>query len=331
MRISEMATQISVKQIHLVLDEIQKKPANYKAWNLGLASAIACCAFTFLLGGGPMEMICAFFGAGGKLCAKADLCKRFLLGNVAVSVAASTSVTYVLTILLAQTIFGVSKVHQAGYICAMLFVIPGFPLITGGIDLAKLDVRSGLERITYALLIILTATMTGWVTALVCRFQPADFVALQIDTGMMIILRLITSFFGVYGFSLMFNSPRKMAMTAGLIGMFANTLRLELIDLAHFPVGIAAFIGAFFTGCVASIVKKKIGYPRISLTVPAIVIMVPGLYMYRGIYYIGLNEIGDGSLWLTKAILIVMAWPMGLVVARLCTDKNFRHWHLIIW
>lgn len=81
---------------------------------------------------------------------------------MAVSVAASC-VTYVLTILLAQAIFGVSEVHQAGYICAMLFVIPGFPLITGGIDLAKLDIRSGLERITYALLIILTATMTGWV------------------------------------------------------------------------------------------------------------------------------------------------------------------------
>ncbi|WP_337592879.1 threonine/serine exporter family protein, partial [Ruminococcus sp.] len=234
-------------------------------------------------------------------------------------------VTYVLTILLAQAIFGVSEVHQAGYICAMLFVIPGFPLITGGIDLAKLDIRSGLERITYALLIILTATMTGWVTALVCRFQPADFPALEIDTGMMIILRIITSFFGVYGFSLMFNSPRKMAITAGLIGMFSNTLRLELIDLANFPVGVAAFIGAFFTGCVASVVKKKIGYPRISLTVPAIVIMVPGLFMYRGIYYIGLNNIEDGALWLTKAILIVMALPMGLVAARLCTDKNFRH------
>jgi len=43
----------------------------------------------------------------------------------------------------------------------MLFVIPGFPLITGGIDLAKLDLRSGLERFTYALLIILMATITG--------------------------------------------------------------------------------------------------------------------------------------------------------------------------
>ena len=322
----EKAAHFSVKQIHLVLDEIQKKPANYKAWNLGLAAAIACCAFTFLLGGGPMEMICAFFGAGmGNFVRKLMLQRKIsLLGNVAVSVAASC-VTYVLSILLAQAIFGVSEVHQAGYICAMLFVIPGFPLITGGIDLAKLDIRSGLERITYALLIILTATMTGWVTALVCRFQPADFPALEIDTGMTIILRIITSFFGVYGFSLMFNSPRKMAITAGLIGMFSNTLRLELIDLANFPVGVAAFIGAFFTGCVASVVKKKIGYPRISLTVPAIVIMVPGLFMYRGIYYIGLNNIEDGALWLTKAILIVMALPMGLVAARLCTDKKFRH------
>ena len=74
-----------------------------------------------------------------------------------------------------------------------------------------------------------------------------------------------------------------------------------------------------------AVVKKKIGFPRISLTVPAIVIMVPGLYMYRGIYYIALNDVGSGALWLTKAALIVIALPMGLVAARICTDKNFRH------
>ena len=223
----EKAAHFSVKQIHLVLDEIQKKPANYKAWNLGLAAAIACCAFTFLLGGGPMEMICAFFGAGmGNFVRKLMLQKKIsLLGNVAVSVAASC-VTYVLTILLAQAIFGVSEVHQAGYICAMLFVIPGFPLITGGIDLAKLDIRSGLERITYALLIILTATMTGWVTALVCRFQPADFPALEIDTGMMIILRIITSFFGVYGFADVQQPPKD-----------GNNSRLDRNVLQYAPAG----------------------------------------------------------------------------------------------
>ncbi len=323
---SELANVYSVDHFHKILDRIQSKPANYNAIQQGLAAAIACGAFTFLLGGGIVEMICAFFGAGAGNFVRNKMIGRklSLFANVGVSVAVAC-IVYVLAILLSQTFLSVSEVHQAGYICAMLFVIPGFPLITGGIDMSKLDMRSGLERTMYALLIITVATLTGWVTAMIFKFQPADFQELRIETGMMIILRIIASFFGVYNFSIMFNSPRKMALTAGLIGMISNTLRLELIDLLNFPVGVAAFVGAFCAGCIASIVKKKIGFPRISLTVPSIVIMVPGLFMYRGIYNIGLNDIGTGSLWLTKAILIVVALPIGLVAARLCTDKNFRH------
>ena len=45
----------------------------------------------------------------------------------------------------------------------MLFVIPGFPLITGGLDMAKIDFPSGVQRITYVLCIILMATsQAGW-------------------------------------------------------------------------------------------------------------------------------------------------------------------------
>ena len=49
---------------------------------------------------------------------------------------------------LGEILFGISVQHEAGYICAMLFIIPGFPFITSGIDLAKLDMRSGMERLT---------------------------------------------------------------------------------------------------------------------------------------------------------------------------------------
>ena len=49
---------------------------------------------------------------------------------------------------LGEILFGISVQHEAGYICAMLFIIPGFPFITSGIDLAKLDMRSGIERLT---------------------------------------------------------------------------------------------------------------------------------------------------------------------------------------
>ena len=54
--------------------------------------------------------------------------------------------------------------------------IPGFPLITGGIDLAKSHMRSGLERLAYALTIITVATFTGWIVAQFLGFRPGDLV-----------------------------------------------------------------------------------------------------------------------------------------------------------
>ncbi|MBQ3947610.1 MAG: threonine/serine exporter family protein, partial [Ruminococcus sp.] len=75
---------------------------------------------------------------------------------------------------------------------------------------------------------------------------------------------------------------------------------------------------------MASAMKKKVGWPRITLTVPSIVIMVPGMFMYKGIYYMGLNDVSTGALWLSKAVLIVTALPLGLICARILTDNNFR-------
>ena len=46
--------------------------------------------------------------------------------------------------------------------------------------------------------------------------------------------------------------------------------------------------------------------------------------MYKGIYYIVLNDISTGYMWLTKAFLIVLALPLGLIAARILTDNNFR-------
>ncbi|MBR6393653.1 MAG: threonine/serine exporter family protein [Ruminococcus sp.] len=322
---SERAGKYSVEQFHMILDKFQTLPANYKAINLALAAALACCGFTFLLGGGPVEMILAFFGAGAGQFVRKKLLERHitLLANVTVGVFTACC-TYVLLDKLAEMILDISTAHQAGYICSMLFIIPGFPLITGGIDLAKLDLRSGLERITYAVLIIGMATLTGWLTAMAFRFSPSDFTELELETWQKIIFRIITSFCGVYGFSFLYNSPRKLAFTAGIIGMIANTIRLEIIDFTDIPVSAAAFVGALCAGLMASAMKKKVGWPRITLTVPSIVIMVPGMFMYKGIYYMGLNDVSTGALWLSKAVLIVTALPLGLICARILTDNNFR-------
>lgn len=68
------------------------------------------------------------------------------------------------------------------------------------------------------------------------------------------------SFFGVFGFSIMFNSPAPMAATAALIGAIANSLRLELVDLTGMPAPAAAFAGALTAGLLASFIKENNGY-----------------------------------------------------------------------
>lgn len=77
--------------------------------------------------------------------------------NIAVSISASCLI-YAILLKLAILMFNIPSVHEAGYICSMLFIIPGFPFITSGIDLAKLDLRSGIERLTYSIIIVLVAT-----------------------------------------------------------------------------------------------------------------------------------------------------------------------------
>ena len=312
------------EEIHRRLDEIESIHTLYSPAKLGLAAALACCAFTFLLGGGPIEMVLAFIAAGIGIRTKLIKHHYTLFLNIAVSISAAC-LTYTVCLHLAEMLFHIPSFHEAGYICSMLFIIPGFPFITSGIDLAKLDLRSGLERLTYSVIIVLVATMFAWIMALLLKLQPQDFSSLSIDPVLHLLLRLITSFCGVFGFSIMFNSPVRLAVAAAGIGAVANTLRLELVDLANIPPAAAAFIGALTAGLLASLLKNKVGYPRISVTVPSIVIMVPGLYLYRGFYNLGIMSLSVAASWFASAILIIAALPLGLIFARILTDKAFRY------
>ena len=130
---------------------------------------------------------------------------------------------------------------------------------------------------------------------------------------------------GVFGFSIMFNSPVSLAAMAALIGSIANTLRLELVDYTAMPPAVAAFCGSLAAGLLASLLKNRFGYPRIAITVPSVVIMIPGLYIYRAVYNLGTMSLTVAADWFSSAMLIILALPLGLIFARMLTDKTFRY------
>ena len=237
---ADICSRMTGEQLHTHLDEIEQVHGLYSPLMLGLAAALACGAFTFLLGGGWVEMILAFFGAGIGNAVRCKLSKHHLTLVLCTTVSvAAACLVYAGCLKIAEMTCGINVQHEAGYICSMLFIIPGFPFITSGIDMAKLDMRSGLERLSYAVMIVLIATMAAWLMALALHLKPVDFLPLNLSMLQYIVFRLLTSFCGVFGFSIMFNSPVPLAMSAAVIGAISNTLRhlaqpLQIMRLPHF-------------------------------------------------------------------------------------------------
>lgn len=324
--IDERGSEISAHEYHAIMDELSTKKPLYSASLSGLASAFACAAFTFLLGGGPLEMFCTFIGAG-----LGQFVRRLVLANninqlLAIGSAVIVScVTYLVTLFLVSFCISDAMEHQMGYIGAMLFVIPGFPLITAALDMFLFDMRSGIERLTYALLIILISTLIGWVLAVLLQLKPIDYMPYDLPEIAMCFLRLIAAFVGAFGFSIMFNSPVKVALIAGIMGSISDTANLELVKYFGIAPEIGAFVGALIAGLLASIVWRKTRIPRTVITVPSIVIMIPGLYMYKSMFYMAQFETVDALTWLIRACMIVVFLPIGLALARALTDPHWRH------
>ena len=326
---------ITVRQAHERLDLIERRKPLYSPLFSGFASAVACAAFVFLLGGGPYDMAGAFVGAGiGQWVRRQMLGRRinqFFATGVAVIIAALACVG---TLRLVGIFDPVALRHDTAYIGAILFVIPGFPLVTGGLDIAKLDFPSGVQRITYAFSIILVATLGGWAVARMVMLNPQGFEPMNLSPWLMAGLRMIAAFCGVWGFSVLFNSPQRMALVAAVIGALTDTMRLEMQDMLHVPPEMAAFLGAFLAGMLATVWRSSVrhgllppdlGYPRISLTVPSIVIMVPGLYMYRAMFYLGQFNTLNALDWAFRAFMVIICLPIGLVTARVLTDRSWRY------
>ncbi|MCH9277075.1 threonine/serine exporter family protein [Bifidobacterium amazonense] len=325
---------ITVRQAHQRLDMIERRKPLYSPAFAGLASAIACASFVFLLGGGPYDMVGAFVGAGLGHWLRRLLFKRhlnqFFVTFVCVAVAALACTG---TLRLIGIFAPVALQHDTAYIGAMLFVIPGFPLITGGLDMAKIDFPSGVQRVTYVFCIILMATLAGWMVATIVHLNPTGFEPLGLNPLVNMLLRAVFAFLGVWGFSVMFNSPQRMCLTAAVIGMITDTLRLEIVDMGV-PAEAGAFIGAFLAGILATVWRSSVrkgwlpphlGYPRICLTVPSIVIMVPGMYMYRAMWYLGSFETLHALDWAFRAFMVIICLPIGLAMARVITDKSWRY------
>ena len=214
-----------------------------------------------------------------------------------------------------------SPTFTTGYVASVLFLIPGFPLFSSLLDLSRFDLFSGLSRLCYATTVICTATMAATAVSLITGLQP-----LPPDPATPNLLWYLeatgATIVGIAGFAILFNSSRRMAITATLIGTVANMVRLVCAEAGLQPQ-FAAFVGALVVGLLGALLTKRISIPRITITVPASVVMIPGTAIYRTVYYLNSGDIDSGVGTAASASLSIIAIGAGLVVARMLTDPDW--------
>ena len=314
--------QVLVEDVDKALDEIERVKPLYGWLANALASGLACAAFAFLNAGGWVECsvvaIAAFIGQFLRRQMLKRHMNHFGVWMVCGGVAASA---YILCVYLAQKYMGIEPTHQAGFISALLFLVPGFPLVTGIIDLVRHDFAGGIQRIVYVAMLVVSAGVAVWSISKVFNWSVTPVYVVSLPAYIHFPLRFFTSFVAAFGFAMLFNSPPKVCAAAALIGAVINTGRIALAVELGMPVPAAVGLAALCAGLLAAAAAAKTRYSRVTLSVPAVVIMIPGVPLYRSLTYLNNGQTMEALEQLSTVLFTIVAIGIGLAISRMLTDR----------
>ena len=314
--------QVLVEDVDKALDEIERVKPLYGWLANALASGLACAAFAFLNAGGWVECsvvaIAAFIGQFLRRQMLKRHMNHFGVWMVCGGVAASV---YILCVYLAQKYMGIEPTHQAGFISALLFLVPGFPLVTGIIDLGRHDFAGGIQRIVYVAMLVVSAGVAVWSISEAFNWSVTPEYVVSLPAYIHFPLRFFTSFVAAFGFAMLFNSPPKVCAAAALIGAVINTGRIALAVELGMPVPAAVGLAALCAGLLAAAVAAKTRYSRVTLSVPAVVIMIPGVPLYRSLTYLNNGQTMEALEQLSTVLFTIVAIGIGLAISRMLTDR----------
>ena len=271
----------------------------------------------------PWEVLVVFIAATLGQFARRQLAHRHFnaFGTVMVA-AAVASLAYLAGIALVNATGEGLETHAAGYISSVLFLLPGFALITGALDMAKFDLRAGIERIAYGTMLTMAAGVSVWAVSAAAHLDTVPRPDAGVGLGAQVALWAVASGIGVAGFAVLFNSPWRLALTAGVIGMVANTARLIAVDNGM-PVQAATGIACLGVGCLAAFMARGGRWPVITLSVPAVLVMIPGVAAHEALVSLNSGDYLAATAGILQVTLVVLAIMVGLVAAKLITDKDW--------
>ena len=313
---------VSPEQVQRQVAAVLARPVPYPAWFVAVAVGVACAGFAGLSGGGPVEMAAAFVGAGIAQRARAWMLGAGLNPFLVVAITAVLAAGLYLAVVDALQAFGLAQARsEAGFVSAVLLLVPGFPLVTGMLDLLRTQVEAGLARLAYATTVLVMAALGLLTVTVLASPESTGLVQGVLDrSGWLVALAL--TFVSAWGFAVLFALPVRLTLAAGAVAVAGNAVRLSLLDNAA-ALTLASLAGAFTIGLAGALLAPRLHVSRIVLTIPAVIPMVPGSAAYSALVDLNRNALLPALSNGLEAGLVVLALALGLALARILTDREW--------
>lgn len=181
--------------------------------------------------------------------------------------------------------------------CA-LFIVPGVPLINFVSDMIDNHIETGLVRATNTLLMIVAMSFGISIAIKVCGID--NFVTdLSMTPHHTFVEYAIAAAISAVGFATIFNTPTRLMPWIACGGIIAVCFR-NFVNLGpstcNFGLDYGPVIGTLCGSALISIINIKMCHvihtPHQCITIPAVIPMVPGVFMYRALYgFIGMTGV----------------------------------------
>jgi uncharacterized membrane protein YjjP (DUF1212 family) len=306
------------------IDVIEAAPPLHSLLPIALSMAVASACFSYLNGGDLLATGAAAAGGGLGQTARTLLSRKGFNQYAMTALCAVLASGVYCLIVLGFGVRSFALAHAVGFISSVLFLVPGFPLVAALLDMVQHQMTAGIARLFYAVLLTLAAAAGLSMVAALAGLSPAPPGPAGLGIEPMALLwRAIACFAGGCGYGILFNNPLRTVLVVALLTVAGNEIRLALHDLG-FGLPNATFFGALAVGLGASLVREPLHVPRIALTVPSIIMMVPGLYAFQTIVFLNQGKVTDAIAAGAVCCFAVGAMAMGLIAARFVTERQWR-------
>ncbi len=308
-------SQSSPQELEATLSAIRDAPPSHSVAAQAFAAACAGAAFCIVNGGDPISWLCSSVAAACIFAIRRPLNARHF--NVHLTFFAIALAGSLLAGLLARVTH--TATPEIAVIAPVLFLVPGVPMINGGVDIVFNHVTIGLTRFGFTLAVLVALCLGVGLTLplLPARINPPF--ALPDPWG--IPLLSVGGALAAGALACLSNGgPALMALCA--LGGLTGRLVRALTSFSGLDLITASLIGVVCSTLVVSFIANRLRWPAAFASVMAALPMVPGYFAIEGFHSVlsfaaastaDPAQLSVGLQLLSRALFISVALVVGVI------------------